>query len=40
MTMNIVIGGTFMTVNDLRYDPRLKNLVTESDDVERFRKYG
>ena len=40
MTLNIVIGGTFMTVNYRRYDPRLKNLVAESKDIERFRKYG
>jgi hypothetical protein len=40
MTMDIVIGGTFMTVNYRRYDPRLKNLVAESGDIERFRKFG
>ena len=38
-TMTTVIGGTFMTVNYLRYDSRLKNLVAESKDIERFRKY-
>ena len=36
MTMSIVIGGTFMTVNYRRYDLRLKNLVAESADIERF----
>ena len=29
-----------MNVNYRRYDPRLKNLVAESGDIERFRKYG
>ena len=29
-----------MTVNYRRYDPRLKNLVAESGDIERFRKFG
>jgi hypothetical protein len=29
-----------MTVNYRRYDPRLKNLVVESGDIERFRKFG
>ena len=27
-------------VNYRRYDPRLKNLVAESKDIERFREYG
>jgi hypothetical protein len=38
--MDMVIGRTFMTVNYRCYDLRLKNLVAESGDIERFRKFG
>jgi hypothetical protein len=39
MTIEMMIGGAEVTTTYRRYDPRLKNLVAKSGNIDRFKQY-